>query len=196
MLELEQRNHIPQQSAWFEEAIEFLTPPTETISSKTLPQSSSAQVHLLPSGPASAAGPPAVSGSLSVVQDPKGATSTADHDFQYYDLIESMIQKDFAHVSAWEDITVDAKIKKVMAYQILVPLALPAASIIGMAAGVLLHGVPGCGKTYLCRALAKSAGLTFFNVECSSLISKWQGDSEKWVVRTLGYRRIADNMVG
>ena len=177
MSELEERNHIPQQSAWFEEAIKFLTPPTETITTESISQDSSAQVRLLPSGPASAASPPATSSSLSVVQDPNGATSTTD--FQYHDFIESMICKDFAHVSGWKDITVEAKLKEAMTNQILLPLKLPAAFSTGMAAGVLLHGVSGCGKTYLCLALAKAAGVTFFNVECSSLISKWQGDSEK-----------------
>ena len=143
----------------------------------------------------SCAGLPAISRSMSVVQDPNGTTSTANHDFQY-GLIESMICKDFAHVSGWDDISVDAKLKRAMTNQILIPLALPMASKTGMAAGILLHGVPGCGKTYLCLALAKAAGITFFNVECSSLISKWQGDSEKWVVLTLWHRRIADSLVG
>ena len=133
--------------------------------------------------------------SMSVVQDPNGTTSTANHDFQY-GLIEFMICKDFAHVSGWDDISVDAKLKRAMTNQILIQLALPMASNTGMAAGILLHGVPGCGKTYLCLALAKAAGVTFFNVECSSLISKWQGDSEKWVVLTLWHRRIADSLVG
>ena len=232
MSELEHRENIPQQTAWFNEAIEYLTPPTETFSTESLPQSPSTQVrplHNVPAsvaGPpantsplsvvqdpndatlstqvrplhnvlASVAGPPAISSPLSVVQDPNDSTLSADRDLQYHNLIESMIQKDFAHVSAWRDIAVDAKLKEAMTDQILVPLTLPPdLTIIGMAPGVLLHGVPGCGKTYLCRALAKAAGLTFFNVECSSLISKWQGDSEKCDVRTLWHGRIANNLVG
>lgn len=161
MSELEHRGEIPQQTAWFEEAIKFLTPPTETFSTASLPQSPSTQVRLLQNVRASVAGPHANSSPLSVVRDPRDATSTANHELQYNDLIESMIQKDFAHVSAWEDIAVDAKLKKAMIDQILVPLMLPpAASIMGTAARVLLHGVSGCGKTYLCRALAKAAGLT------------------------------------
>ena len=209
MSELEHRQSIPQQIAWFEEAIEFLTPPTETFSTDSLPQSPSKQDRLLHNVPASIAGPPAISRppsvvqdsnspasvagpptnstTLSVVQDPNDATSTANYELQYHNLIESMIQKDFAHASAWEDIEVDAKLKKAMTHQILVPLMLPpAASIIGTAAGVLLHGVTGCGKTCLCRALAKTAGLTFFNVECSSLISKWQGESESMLYGRFG----------
>ena len=193
MSELEQRENIPQQTAWFNEAIEYLTPPTETFSTEPLHQSPSTQVQPLHNVPASVAGPPA----MSVVQDPNGATPTADSDLHFHNLIESMIQKDFAHVSAWEDIAIDAELKEAMTDQILVPLMLPPATTdIGMAPGVLLHGVSGCGKTYLCQSLAKAAGLTFFNVDRSSLISKWQGDSEKCAVRTLWHERIANNLVG
>jgi katanin p60 ATPase-containing subunit A1 len=48
---------------------------------------------------------------------------------------------------------------------------------------VLLHGVPGCGKTMLARALCSHTheSLTFFNIAASTLISKWRGDSEKLV---------------
>lgn len=200
MSELEQRDHIPQQNAWFEEAVDFLTPPTETIASESASQSSSAQVRLLPSGSAFAAGPPAIPIPLSVVPDPNGAastaTSTANNDSRYKDIIESMICNDFAHVSDWEDITVDAKLKEAMTEQILLPLALPTASSEGVAEGILLHGVPGCGKTYLCRAQAKTAGVTFFDVKPSSLISNWQGESAKYVTRTLWHQSLADIWVG
>ena len=50
-------------------------------------------------------------------------------------------------------------------------------------AAVLLHGVPGCGKTLLARALCSETRecFTFFNITASTLISKWRGESEKLV---------------
>lgn len=48
---------------------------------------------------------------------------------------------------------------------------------------MLLHGVPGCGKTMLARALCSETheSFTFFNIAASTLISKWRGESEKLV---------------
>ncbi|WP_345350488.1 AAA family ATPase [Rhodococcus olei] len=57
--------------------------------------------------------------------------------------------------------------------------------------GVLLYGPPGCGKTYLVRALAGSGQLSVHAVKGAELMDKWVGASEK-AVREL-FQRARDS---
>ena len=45
--------------------------------------------------------------------------------------------------------------------------------------GILLHGRPGVGKTFVARATAGEFGLNFVHVVTGDLISKWLGESAK-----------------
>jgi len=47
--------------------------------------------------------------------------------------------------------------------------------------GILLYGPPGCGKTYITKALANEAGVNFIAVKGPELLSKWVGESEQHV---------------
>ncbi|MDA3631129.1 AAA family ATPase, partial [Saccharopolyspora sp. WRP15-2] len=47
--------------------------------------------------------------------------------------------------------------------------------------GVLLYGPPGCGKTFLVRALAGSGRLNVLAVKGAELMDKWVGESERAV---------------
>lgn len=47
--------------------------------------------------------------------------------------------------------------------------------------GVLLYGPPGCGKTFLIRALAGTGQLSVHSVKGSELLDKWVGSSEQAV---------------
>lgn len=45
--------------------------------------------------------------------------------------------------------------------------------------GLLLYGPPGCGKTYLARAVAGELGASFFAVGLSDVLDMWLGESER-----------------
>ena len=47
--------------------------------------------------------------------------------------------------------------------------------------GLLLHGPPGTGKTFVIRALAHEAGAAFFTVKGAELLDKFVGESERAV---------------
>ncbi len=57
--------------------------------------------------------------------------------------------------------------------------------------GVLLYGPPGCGKTYVVRALASTGRLSVHAVKGAELMDKWVGSSEK-AVREL-FQRARDS---
>lgn len=45
--------------------------------------------------------------------------------------------------------------------------------------GLLLYGAPGCGKTYIARAVAGELGARFISVGLSDVLDMWIGSSEK-----------------
>lgn len=47
--------------------------------------------------------------------------------------------------------------------------------------GVLLYGPPGCGKTYLVKAIAGSGQTNVMSVKGAELLNKWVGESERAV---------------
>ncbi|WP_028708270.1 ATP-binding protein [Propionicicella superfundia] len=44
---------------------------------------------------------------------------------------------------------------------------------------LLMYGPPGCGKTFIAKAIAGDLGASFIHVTLADLLSKWIGDSEK-----------------
>jgi transitional endoplasmic reticulum ATPase len=77
-----------------------------------------------------------------------------------------------------------AEVKQVLTESVLWPLAYPDTfDRLGVAPphGVLLYGPPGCGKTFLIRALAGTGQANVLPVKGAELLSKWVGESERGV---------------
>ena len=85
------------------------------------------------------------------------------------------------------------EVKQALTEAVLWPLQYPDSfARLGVAPprGVLLYGPPGCGKTFLLRALAGTGQLNVFSVKGAELLDKYVGESER-AVREL-FRRAAD----
>lgn len=52
---------------------------------------------------------------------------------------------------------------------------------VNVPSGILLYGPPGCSKTTLARAAAKSSGATFIPLSCADLFSMYLGEGEEWL---------------
>jgi transitional endoplasmic reticulum ATPase len=77
-----------------------------------------------------------------------------------------------------------AEVKQALTETVLWPLAYPdtfARLGVQPPRGVLLYGPPGCGKTFLVKAVAGSGQLNVLSVKGAELLSKWVGDSERAV---------------
>ncbi len=45
--------------------------------------------------------------------------------------------------------------------------------------GLLLHGLPGTGKTSVAKAVALALKATFYTLDTTNINDKWVGESEK-----------------
>ena len=85
------------------------------------------------------------------------------------------------------------EVKQALTEAVLWPLRYPDSfARLGVAPprGMLLFGPPGCGKTFLVRALAGTGKLNVLSVKGAELMDKWVGESER-AVREL-FRRAAE----
>ncbi|MCW2571297.1 MAG: ATPase [Frankiales bacterium] len=90
---------------------------------------------------------------------------------------------DLAQVSL-DDVGDMAEVKEAVTEAVLWPLQYPDTfARLGVAAprGLLLYGPPGCGKTFLVKAIAGSGQCNVLSVKGAELLSKWVGESERAV---------------
>jgi transitional endoplasmic reticulum ATPase len=77
-----------------------------------------------------------------------------------------------------------AEVKQVLTESVLWPLTYPdtfARLGVQPPRGVLLYGPPGCGKTFLVKAIAGTGKANVLSVKGAELLSKWVGESERAV---------------
>ncbi|QQQ74113.1 ATP-binding protein [Saccharothrix sp. 6-C] len=75
-----------------------------------------------------------------------------------------------------------AEVKRHLDTAFLAPLRNPElAAAFGQKPGgsLLMYGPPGCGKTFIARAIAGDLGASFIHVTLADLLSRWVGESEK-----------------
>lgn len=89
----------------------------------------------------------------------------------------------------WEDVIGLQEAKNAIIESIIYPSKRPDLFPLGWPRNILLFGPPGCGKTLLCAAVANEVEGVMFNVDASSLFSKWLGESEKNVANLFNKAR-------
>jgi len=83
----------------------------------------------------------------------------------------------------WSDVAGLETAKKLLQEAVILPVKFPNlfTGKLKPWRGILLFGPPGTGKSHLARAVATEADSTFMSCSSSSLLSKFQGESEKLV---------------
>jgi len=75
------------------------------------------------------------------------------------------------------------EVKKALKKAVIFPVKTPDLYPLGWPKGILLFGPPGCGKTYVIKALSNEVGAILINISPATIMSKWLGEAEKNVAR-------------
>jgi transitional endoplasmic reticulum ATPase len=82
----------------------------------------------------------------------------------------------------WEDVGGLEEVKESLKEAVEWPLKNPESFIrvgIKPPRGILLYGPPGCGKTYIVKALANEAGVNLIAIKGPEILTMWVGESER-----------------
>jgi SpoVK/Ycf46/Vps4 family AAA+-type ATPase len=144
-----------------------------------------------PPPPAETAAPP----DTSPARPRRPVPNPADEDYQVSDAD--------GPVSLWEaerpavtlaNVAGLAEVKRHLDTTFLAPLRNPElAAAFGQKPGgsLLMYGPPGCGKTFIAKAIAGDLGASFIHVTLADLLSKWIGESEKAIQSVFRHARAA-----
>ena len=122
---------------------------------------------------------------------PNSRTSSDNKQSEQPTKLKAVDDQENITVGPWEDfeapITLDdvggmEDVKKRLNMAFLAPLKNPEMMKMygkSLKGGLLLYGPPGCGKTFIARALAGELGATFMSVGLSDVLDMYLGESEK-----------------
>ncbi|PWI48662.1 hypothetical protein CEE45_05475 [Candidatus Heimdallarchaeota archaeon B3_Heim] len=123
-----------------------------------------------------------IRGIIEPSETPTPSSAPSPKSDEISDAISSVIVREKPNVK-WEDVAGMEEAKRALREAVILPMSRP--DLFKGARkpwkGILMYGPPGCGKTYLCKAVASEVESTFFSVSAANLISKWLGESEKLV---------------
>jgi SpoVK/Ycf46/Vps4 family AAA+-type ATPase len=104
------------------------------------------------------------------VEEPPEPVGDADHD---------AVQRSMTRLS---DVAGMSDVKRQLELSLLGPLRNPElmkAYKISARGGLLLYGPPGCGKTYIARAVSGELGASFYPIGIADVMQQWFGESEQ-----------------
>ncbi len=129
-------------------------------------------------------------GSTKVVDGKKGEGAPGEGDTELRQQVAKEIVIEKPDVE-WDDVANLEMAKAALTEAIIMPMSRPELFTGARRPwrGILMFGPPGCGKTFLAKAVASEVEATFFSISAASVVSKWLGESEKLVKELFGLAR-------